>query len=302
MKPLPITTPGINTESPSNNSASNINNNDLIDSPIARNSNIDAPLPKGKQYLQMSGSERNQYIAVKAMKVARIIGNQSSSTIPALAVSRIKNYANAYAKRIRVPKRGGCKFGDNLQATYQRASANAPFIVRAFNKQGIAPQIGLYLAMIESEHCVCLQSPTKPLGMFQFTYNTGKAYGLAVKKGASPSNPDERCEPPPAAAAAAKYMKISNWSVWNRTFISALAIGSYNSGEGGLSKNLKVALESNQGLPRDFWSMIANGEKLSEQFQSENFKYVPKFFAAAIVGENPRDFGLNLHPLSTYTK
>ena len=54
-------------------------------------------------------------------------------------------------------------------------------------------------------------------------------------------------------------------------------------------------------LPRDFWTLIANGDKLSKQFQSENFKYVPKFFAAAIIGENPQDFGLNLQPVSTYS-
>ena len=81
-----------------------------------------------------------------------------------------------------------------------------------------------------------------------------------------------------------------------------LAIGSYNSGEGGLSSNLQKALDSNSGLPRDFWTLIANGDKLSKQFQAENFKYVPKFFAAAIIGENPQDFGLNLQPVSTYTK
>jgi hypothetical protein len=81
-----------------------------------------------------------------------------------------------------------------------------------------------------------------------------------------------------------------------------LAIGSYNSGEGGLSSNLVKALESNTGLPRDFWTLISKGEILSKQFQSENFKYVPKFFAAAIIGENPQDFGLKLQPLSTYSR
>jgi hypothetical protein len=81
-----------------------------------------------------------------------------------------------------------------------------------------------------------------------------------------------------------------------------LAIGSYNSGEGGLSSNLEKALSSGQGLPRDFWSLIAKGDILSKQFQAENFKYVPKFFAAAIIGENPQDFGLNLQPISTYTR
>ena len=81
-----------------------------------------------------------------------------------------------------------------------------------------------------------------------------------------------------------------------------LAIGSYNSGEGGLSNNLEKALSSGQGLPRDFWSLIEKSEILSKQFQAENFKYVPKFFAAAIIGENPQDFGMTLKPISTYSK
>ena len=287
------------TETPPQQSS---NNENITESPIARNTPEGIKAPTGKTYLQMSDSERSQYIAAKAMRIARLIGNQNANSIPPLAVARIKGFTIGYAKRIRVAKRGGCRFGDNLQVTYERARKNAPFIVRAFNRQGIAPQIGLYLAMIESEHCVCLQSPTGPLGMFQFTRATGRNYGLDVKRGASPTNPDERCKPEPAATAAAKYMKFLTGRYGTGPSSVPLAIGSYNSGEGGLSRNLKVALKSNKGLPRDFWSMIANGEKLSKQFQSENFKYVPKFFAAAIVGENPRDFGLNLQPLSTYSK
>jgi len=64
---------------------------------------------------------------------------------------------------------------------------------------------------------------------------------------------------------------------------------------------LVKAFDSNSGPSRDFWTLIANGEMLSKQFQAENFKYVPKFFAAAIIGENPQDFGLKLQPLSTYS-
>ncbi|MCV4933215.1 hypothetical protein OFC23_32600, partial [Escherichia coli] len=77
------------------------------------------------------------------------------------------SFTDAYAKRIFVKPLSGCRFGDNLQATYERASKNAPFIIKAFNEKGTDPRIGIYLAMIESEHCVCLQSPTGPLGMFQ---------------------------------------------------------------------------------------------------------------------------------------
>ena len=144
-----------------------------------------------------------------------------------------------------------------LQATYERASKNAPFIIKAFNGSGIDPQIGLYLAMIESEHCVCLQSPTGPLGMFQFTFATAKIHfkpSEGVIRGASPSNPDIRCQPQPAADAAGSYMKALTLRFGTGPLSVPLAIGSYNSGEGGLSTNLKTALESNETQERSFWT------------------------------------------------
>lgn len=280
-------------------------NTNLTNSPEASNSGTTSNIPSGKKYSEMSDGEKRQYLAARAMRVAQVIGNNSSEQIPPAAIDKIKSFVDAYASRIKVKPLGGCRFGDNLQATFERASKNSPFINRAFNAKGIDPRIGLYLAMIESEHCVCLQSPTGPLGMFQFTFATAKLHfepSSGVIKGASPSNPDDRCLPEPAARAAASYMKALTGRYGTGPSSVPLAIGSYNSGEGGLSTNLQKALESGAGLERDFWSLIAKGEILSKQFQSENFKYVPKFFAAAIIGENPQDFGLNLQPISTYTK
>ena len=278
-------------------------NTNLTNSPEGNNSNVgNSSLPGGKKYLDMSESERSKYVEVKALKVARMIGNSESKSIPPAAIEKIKSWVDGYARRINTKSLSGCRFGDNLQVTYERASKNAPFINRAFNARGIDPQIGLYLAMIESEHCVCLQSPTGPLGMFQFTQATGRLHGLNIRPGASPSNPDERCEPEPAARAASSYMKALTLRFGTGPLSVPLAVGSYNSGEGGLSTNLKGALEKNESQERSFWTLIANAESLSKQFQLENVKYVPKFFAAAIVGENPSDFGLKLQPLSTYTK
>jgi len=270
------------------------------------NSGPKTSLPVGKKYTEMTDAEKRQYLEAKAMRVAQIIGNNSSEQIPPAAIDKIKGFVDGYVSRLKVRVRTGvCGFSDNLQATYERASKNAPFINRAFNEKGMDPRIGLYLAMIESEHCVCLQSPTGPLGMFQFTYATAKLHfdpSSGVVKGASVSNPDDRCKPEPAARAAASYMKALAGRYGTGPSSVPLAIGSYNSGEGGLSTNLEKALSSGQGLERDFWTLLEKGEILSKQFQAENFKYVPKFFAAAIIGENPQDFGLNLQPISTYTK
>jgi pSer/pThr/pTyr-binding forkhead associated (FHA) protein len=284
-------------------------NTKLTDSPEAKGNDTPQNFPTGKKYREMSETEQRNYIESRARKVAQMIGNRDSGAIPPLAIETIKRFLDGYSKRVTANRTDTCAaivyVRSDMATVLERASKNAPFIIHAFNSQGIDPQIGLYLAMIESEHCTCLQSGTGPLGMFQFTYATGAAYFEpkdGIRKGSTPTNPDDRCKPPPAANAAARYMKFLQGRYGTDSSSVPLAIGSYNSGEGGLSKNLATALESNEGLPRDFWTLIATGEKLSKQFQAENFKYVPKFFAAAIIGENPQDFGVNLQPLSTYTK
>jgi len=284
-------------------------------SPSSTNMNSEIPtdptlltspeVPIGKKYAEMTDTEKRSYVESKAQRVAQVIGNASGDKIPSAALDRIVGGVNAFMTRAKKARLTGCRFGDNLQATFERASKNAPFIIRAFNERSVDPRIGLYLAMIESEHCVCLQSPTGPLGLFQFTYATAKLHfepSDGVIKGATISNPDIRCQPEPAARASASYMKALLGRYGTGPASVPLAIGSYNSGEGGLSSNLQKALDANSGLPRDFWTLIANAEILSKQFQAENFKYVPNFFAAAIIGENPRDFGLDLNPISTYSK
>ena len=299
----PTTTSPVNSSPP----VANSDGENLTDSPTANKQTGSSNLPSGKTYQAMSDAEKNQYVKAKAEKVARIIGNRSGESIPPAAIVKIRRFLDSYVSRIRRAKKNDCSgkgwLSSDMVSILERARKNAPFIIRAFNKRGIDPQVGLYLAMIESEHCPCLQSYTGPLGMFQFTRATGKRHGLDTRRGASPSNPDERCQPEPAARAAASYMKSLTGRIGTGPLSIPLAIASYNSGEGGLGKNLRIALEANESQERSFWTLVANSEKLAEQFQRENIKYVPKFFAAAIIGENPRDFGISgMRALSTYTK
>jgi hypothetical protein len=251
-----------------------------------------------KQYSAMSQPERITFVAQEAQHIARRIGNRDGNQFTPAALARIKNNVDAYATRARLGPSTGCRFGQSLQTTLERASRSAPFINRAFNQKGLSPVVGLYLAMIESEYCVCLTSPTGPKGMFQFTRNTARTYGLQVIE------PEERCIPEKAAPAAAGYMKALMSRYGTGPLSVPLAIASYNSGEGGLSNNLAKALDAvrtSENPERSFWTLVANADLLSDQFQKENIKYVPKFIAAAIIGENPRIFGVELEPLSTYT-
>src|SRR4029079_11191685 len=50
-------------------------------------------IPSGKKYLDMSDAERRKYLEVKAMKVAQVIGNNSSEQIPPAAIDKIKGFA-----------------------------------------------------------------------------------------------------------------------------------------------------------------------------------------------------------------
>lgn len=281
------------------NSANNKTANSVSNSTNSTNSGNNQP--SSKKYAEMSDAEKSQYLAQKAQKISEMMGNQSSDEVPAAAIDKIKGYVDAYAKRADAKKVDECKFSDNLQAIYERAAKNAPFIINAFNQEGINPQIGIYLAVIESEHCACLQSPTGSLGLFQLTTATAEKYGLSPVKGASSTNPDDRCKTEPASKAAAKYVKslIANYD--NPQTSVALAIISFNSGE-ALSNDLKKTTESNADLQKSFWSLITESGKFSGQLQAESLKYLPKFIAAAIIGENPADFGLTLQPISTITK
>jgi hypothetical protein len=288
---------------------SNENNAGLTNSPEANDKPAQNNLPR-KKYTEMSEAEKDEYVKVRAEKIARIIGNQTSEPIPPEAIRSIRGHLQGYVNRIRATRVDNCRQGvftsSDMTTVLERASKNAPFIIRSFYAESVDPQVGLYVAMIESEHCPCLQSPTKALGMFQFVRGTGREYRLQVKDDASPTNPDERCQPEPAARAAAQYLKYLTGRFGTGPMSFPLAIASYNSGQGGLSQNLEKALKNAAGQDRSFWTLVANQVvfegKIGEQFRKENVKYVPKFFAAAIIGENPQDFGINMQPLSTYTK
>jgi len=268
---------------------------------VVLNSGNTVALPTGKKYQAMSEDEKNKYIAAKAEKVARIIGNQKSEPIPADAVQEIKKYINGYTSRLAKAKNDNCSQGGWVSSDFttvlERATKNAPFIIHHFNAEGIDPQLGIYVAMIESEHCTCLESPTHAKGMFQFLASSAPDYGLSS---------DQRCEPDPAARAAAKYLKSLIGRFGTAPDSVPLAIASYNSGQGNLSKNLDKIMAAAANQNRSFWTLVANKNILEgnagKQFNNENIKYVPKFFATAIIGENPQDFGVNLQPLSTYTK
>lgn len=255
-----------------------------------------------KTYASMSKDEQFDFVAREANNVARMIGNREGYAFTPEVVRIIKNHVDNYAVRLNRGSSGtggGCSMSHNLPTLLRRAKEHAPLVIKSFNEKGLSPQVGIYLAMIESEYCPCLSSGTGAKGMFQFVGTTARRYG--VKDVSNPSTDrrfDDRCKVEIMAPIAAQYMKDLEAYFGTGPLSVPLAIASYNSGEGGLSNNLRVTLNSVRGSERSFWSLVASASQLSSQFQRENIKYVPKFFAAAIVGENPRVFGVDMGPLS----
>jgi len=264
------------------------------------------PLSPAKRYLAMSPDERQQFVATEAQHVARMIGNREGYAFTPEVVNKIKVWVDAYALRLNSPKpSGGCNMHHDLTTLLNRARTYAPAVVKAFNEKGLSPQVGIYLAMIEAEYCPCLSSGTGPKGYFQFASSTARRYGVQDVSSPSDTRPDDRCKIDIMAPIAAQYMKDLIAMFGTGPLSVPLAVASYNEGEGGLSGNLIKALNAartSDNPERSFWTMVAHEEILSDQFQRENIKYVPHFFGAAIVGENPRAFGVDLLPISSYAQ
>ena len=180
--------------------------------------------------------------------------------------------------------------------------------------------------MTETEFCPCLQAPTGALGMFQFTKSVANTYGLKTVENASPQNPDDRCKPDLASRAAAAYFDNLLNQYFGRNSIGfPLSVLAYNAGEGNTKVLLREVKTETDKEDISFWLLREliekkwksstetdvesedksdDDEKKNEtprsvkQFLNEGEKYVHKFFAAAIVGENPKTFGIDIVPLS----
>jgi peptidoglycan lytic transglycosylase D len=175
-----------------------------------------------------------------------------------------------------------------LQVIYSRARPFLPTIANAFAAHKVPIIIGIYLPMIESEYRPCFENEFGSKGLFQFLPSTAKNYGV---------EPDGLCDVKQEAPAAARYIADHMAELGDDAQSMTLVILSYNRGAQWVRGTLRQLRDSGD-YERTFWTLYKNRERLDKSFQSEGVGYVPMFFAAAIIGENPRTFGLDLEPLS----
>jgi hypothetical protein len=242
-----------------------------------------------KLYQQMSQQERTMFVRQQARQIARQISGTEYEFTPEFEAV-IEKFVDSYSKRI------GNNAGDqawkgDARYVFERGQTHAAAISNAFKAHNVSPLIGLYLPLIESEY-INMEAPNEAgaIGMFQFLPKTGARFGLTR---------EELLDVEKSSRAAARYIGDNLKHFKKDSMKEALALLSYNRGEWKVSRDLK-AFVNEQNKSCSICALTAASAMLDETFRKENVHYVPRFFAAAIVGENPQIFGLQQQPLSSY--
>lgn len=259
--------------------------------PAANNSPAAGRVPDANSpYGAMSKEERRKFIEQQAQRISGMLGD-TPSTFNVEGLNLIQYWVDSYASRVGNGRTG--RWGGDLRLVLQRGERTAPVIIKAFKDKKVPPVIGLYLAMIVSEY-----ENIKPThdggatGMFQVIPGAARQFGFS----STDLTDNEK-----AAQMAASYMagQIADWGrdTANVTF----AIASFNQSPQSLRREIKIVLDTTQ-KERSFWTLVAERGELDTQFKRETYGFVPRFFAAAIVGENPQAFGIQMEPLSKHAE
>ncbi len=244
-----------------------------------------APAP-AKLYTEMTEAEQLAFIDAREQEISARMGERPVR-LSEDALRAIKLHLDAYAARL--GSTSTVHGDDNLRAVYARAVPYLPLIGRSFSERKVPVLVGVYLPLIESEYESCLENDIGAKGLYQFLPSTAELYGVSR---------EEMCDAEKMTPAAAHYIADRMAELGEDAESMTLVILSFNSGDGRVRDSLRRLRETGNS-DRNFWTLHANRDRLRDIFNIENAYYVPRFFAAAIIGENPQAFGLGQQPLTT---
>ncbi len=153
-------------------------------------------------------------------------------------------------------------------------------LIESILEQSELPKSLYYLAMIESGFVIHAASNKQAVGFWQFIPASTERFGLQLN-----SHVDERLDPIRSTWAATRYLKDLH-NVFQSWF---LAFSAYNTGE---RRILSAIMRKGT---RNYWE-LARGSA----FVDETLNYVPKFIAAAIIGESLADYGFDITQRPVY--
>jgi serine/threonine protein kinase/soluble lytic murein transglycosylase-like protein len=241
-------------------------------------------------YAQMNQAEQLQFVAEQEQRISAMLGDRLTK-LNDEALRAIKFHIDRGVAR--AASQSDKPGAESLNVIYARAVPLVPMIARAFAARKIPIIVGIYLPIIESGYRPCFENSIGAKGLFQFLPSTAKQYGVA---------PGEMCDAEKMAPAAAHYIADGMAELGDDSQSMTLVLLSYNSGPDPVRNALRRLRETDANYERNFWTLYANRDKLDDGFRNESAGYVPAFFAAAIIGENPRNFDLQTPALSTLAK
>ena len=151
--------------------------------------------------------------------------------------------------------------------------------IRTILKQEQLPEDLAYIPLVESALAPNQASAAGAVGPWQFTAPTARAYGLRVD-----GQLDERTDLVKSTRATCKYLRdlILDFGAGSSVM---LALAAYDSG----TTKVKQAVARTVRDPikqRNFWYLYR-----ARALPLETREYVPKVFAAILIGRNPHHFG-----------
>jgi membrane-bound lytic murein transglycosylase D len=223
------------------------------------------------------------------LKITRLFG-ECELTAPKEYLSEVSKYIDYW----RSTKR--------FETSIRRAQAGGytKRIVDTFVARQLPPQY-FYLAMQESGFDPTISGPATPYGyakgMWQFIPETGRRFGLNPgplfqRRQYDPA--DDRHDWERATTAAARYIKEIYATEAEASGL--LVIASYNWGEHRVIDTVKKMPRNPKD--RNFWQLLAH-----RNVPKQTYDYVFYIVSAAVIGENPRLFNIDLdNPLAPYLK
>jgi hypothetical protein len=239
-----------------------------------------------KFYGSMTEEEKLRFISEAEQQISAMMGDRHVK-LSDEAVVAIKTKVDRYFSR--ASSSSSEPGAEQLKDIYGRAPRYIPSIARAFAARKVPIAIGIYLPMIEAEYRPCFENEIGAKGLFQFLPSTAQQYGVPA---------GEMCNEQKMTPAAAHYLADRMAELGEDSQSLTLVLLSYNRGPEWVRDTLRD-LRNTENFQRNFWTMFAHRNELDETFRRENAGYVPMFFAAAIIGENPDVFGLETPPLSS---
>lgn len=236
-----------------------------------------------KAYTLMSDTEQLAFIRVQEQRISAMMGDRPAE-LNEEALRAIKARVDSY-----VAHDGKSPGDEKLNTKFARATPYIPLIERSFAARKVPVIIGIYLPMIESAYRPCFESSLGGKGLYQFLPTTARSYNVSL---------EEMCDEKKMTPAAAAYIADHMAELGDDAESMTLVLLSYNRGATWVRSTLRE-LRNTEGYQRNFWTMFAHRNKLDDSFRKESAGYVPAFFAAAIIGENPQAFGLKTPPLSS---